>query len=126
VKTNEGNMALRLRELNVRAGQQRAALAETLAKAKLRLRPSRLASDAGDRIADALLDSLASARSAAREHPLKAVGIAATVGAVLARRPLTRLMSQGLDSAWRHFRSRHRCDDTEYPIAEESEESHGT
>lgn len=126
MKTHEGHTALRLRELNARAEQERTALAETLAKAAQRLRPARLASDAGDRVADAMLDTFASARSAAREHPLKAVGIAAMVGAVLARRPLSRLISQGLDSAWRHFRSRHQSDGTEVPVAEESEEPHGT
>lgn len=126
MKTDEGDTALRLRELTARAEQERAALAETLAKTAQRLRPSRLASDAGDRVADAMLDTFASARSAAREHPLKAVGIAAAIGAVLARRPLFRLMSEAMDSAWRHFRSRHQSDGTDGPVAEESEEPHGT
>lgn len=125
MNAKEGNTALRLRELNARAGQERAALARTLARTAQRLRPSRLASDAGDRVADAMLDSFASARTAAREHPFKAVGIAAMVGAVLARRPLFHLMSQGLNAAWRHFRSRHGYEDTEDPIVEESEEPHG-
>lgn len=121
-----GNTGLRMRELNARARQQRDALAETLAVTGERLRPARLASDAGDRLADAMLDAVAKGRTAAREHPFKAVGIAAAIGAFLARRPLSRLVSEGLGSAWTHIASRGQPDGAEDHSAEETEESDGT
>lgn len=124
--TGQGNAARRMRELNMRARQERDALADTLAVTGERLRPAKLASDASDRVADAMLDAIAKARTAAREHPIKAVGIAAAIGAFLARRPLSRLIAEGLGSAWTHIGSRIQPDVAEDHIAEETEESDGT
>jgi len=129
----KGDDEMHMRELNARAEQMRGELAATFAVAGERLRPDRLASEASDRFADMVLDNADRAKAAAREHPLKVAGIAAIIGAVLARRPLSRLLSQGMAVAWRHFQERHRrtaaedpTTETQDPIAEESEEPHGT
>ncbi len=129
--TDKGNAALRMRELNARAKQERTALTDTFAVVRQRLRPARLASEAGDRVADAVLDTIAKGRNTARQHPFKAIGIAAVIGAFLARRPLFGLLSQGIGAAWRHFQERRghtaadAAADTDDPVTKESEEPHG-
>lgn len=123
---------VQMRRLNERAKQARAELAATFAMAGERLRPARLASETSDRFADMLLDNADRARAAARKHPLRAVGIAAAIGAVLARRPIFRLLSQGMEAAWHHFEERRErtaandpIAETDDPITQESEEPHG-
>lgn len=122
----KGDDEMHMQRLNTRAEHARTELAATFAAAGERLRPGRLASEASDRFADMLLDNADRVKAAVREHPLKVAGIAAVIGAFFARRPLTRLLSQGMDAAWRHFQERHQHTTTDELIAEESEAPHGT
>lgn len=121
MKTADDSIMVQMRRLNARAKQARAELAATFAAASERLRPARLASETSDRFADMLLDNVDRAKAAAREHPLRGVGIAAAIGAFVARRPLFRLMSQGMDAARRHFHERREHTAADDPAAESDE-----
>ncbi|GLS99518.1 hypothetical protein GCM10007897_08980 [Sphingobium jiangsuense] len=72
-----------------------------------RLRPARIAQDARNRALDLGLDAIDKARTMARAHPVRTVGLVAAVGAVIARKPLWRLSVSG----YRRLRERFRPDD---------------
>lgn len=120
-------MTAHMQRLNARATQARADLFATFAMAGERLQPKRLASETSDRFAGILLDTVGRAKTAAREHPLRMVGIAAAIGVFLARRPLFRLLSQGMEAGWHHFQKQRKpAAETDDLIAQESEAPHGT
>ena len=62
--------------------------------ARERTRPARLAEAAGNRVADAVLDIKDAGVRWARSNPFKAVGIGGVVGAIVARKPLWKLVSK--------------------------------
>ena len=124
MKAEDRSSTAQMRRLNARAAEERAELAETFAAAGERLQPRRLASEAGDSVADMLLDSFDKAKGVARTHPLKTVGIAAMIGAFLARRPLFHLASEGLGAARQYFSDRQQQHDV--ATEEESEEPNGS
>ena len=61
-----------------------------------KLRPSRLRTRAQDRMLDGALDTLAQAQAAVVRHPARAIGLAALIGAFLARKPLWRMVASGV------------------------------
>lgn len=71
-----------------------------------RLRPQNLAQEAGNRMLDLGLDAVDRGKAAAKEHPLRTIGLAAVLGAIVARGPLLRLATSGFHTAktrWNAF-----------------------
>jgi len=105
----EGKPADQLAALDTLTHDQRARVRELAGLAADRLRPAYLAREAGNRALDIGLDGMSKARTMARAHPVKAAGMVAIVGAVIARKPLLRLFSGGyaaLREKWRHHRQK--------------------
>lgn len=65
---------------------------ETLQAARTRLNPTAIKQEATERVRDHALSGVEQARLYAQGHPLQIIGLAATVGAFAARRPLTALL----------------------------------
>lgn len=84
-----------LAALSVEAEAKRSRLMDMVELARMRVRPSRLASEAGNKVLDAGLDAIDASKAVVRSHPFKAAGIAAAVGAILARKPLLGLAARG-------------------------------
>lgn len=95
-----------LRQLDAAAKAQKDALRETLAAARHRLRPAILKERAQNRLLDSALDTFTRAENSVRQHPARAVGIAALIGAVLARGPLLRLAAAGISKGSHHVKTR--------------------
>jgi len=87
--------AQRLAALDAVTGDQRMRIRRLAGLTVERLRPARIAQDAGNRALDLGLDAMEKARTFARAHPLKTAGLAAAIGAVIARKPLWRLSMSG-------------------------------
>ncbi len=109
----DGDAGDRLKELNTLASQQRATLIDRMDLARERTRPARVAHDARNKLLDATLNLMNRGKAAAREHPAKAIGIAMAAGAVLARRPLLRLLATGWSAGIRRFRRDESATNTE-------------
>lgn len=92
----------RLAMLDRRARDQRLELTNRLEMAKDRLRPANLAREAGNRALDLGLDAIGKARELAVAHPGRLLAAAAAAGALLGRKPLTRLARAG----WTKFKAR--------------------
>lgn len=78
----------------------------TLTTASNRLHPAALRKEASEKAMDAALDGLAQTRSFVRKHPIQVIGVAAGIGAVIARAPLMalfqRLFVMGMESYRKH------------------------
>ncbi|MGD9810667.1 MAG: hypothetical protein AB7U35_04925 [Sphingobium sp.] len=89
------NAVARLQELDTRSAEQRELLLGEMQLLRERAQPATLAREAGNRALDFGLDTMERLRSMTRRHPAKVLGFAAAAGAVLARRPLTKLFVKG-------------------------------
>ena len=87
--------AERLATLSTETEAKRTRLMGLMGLARERVRPSHLASEAGNKVLDAGLDAIDASKAAVRAHPFKAAGIAAAIGAILARNPLFSLAAKG-------------------------------
>lgn len=94
----------RLSELDAKATQLRQDLSGEIKLAREVFRPANVMRSAGNRVLDFGLDSWAQARSAARRNPVKLIGFALLAGAVVARRPLARLLMTGAAKAAKHLK----------------------
>lgn len=95
-----------LRHLDGAAKAQKDALRKALAAARHRLRPSTLKERAQNRLLDSTLDIFTRAENSVRQHPVRAAGIAALIGALLARGPLFRLAATAFSKSRHHVRAR--------------------
>lgn len=90
----------------------RAQMLDTLGTTRARLAPAALRQEATNAAKDAALDRLAQARLYAQGHPMQVVGLAAAVGAIVARRPLglvgRKLLAMGQSALVRHLAARRR------------------
>ena len=103
---SEINQRDRLKLLNTLVPGMRGNFIQTLKVARNRLHPSQLTEETSVRAMDWGLDVLARTKASARAHPIKALGIAASVGVFLARRPLFRLAVRGVEAARDRLRQR--------------------
>jgi len=107
----------RLAALDERALDQRHKLMERIDLAQERLRPSNIAHEAGNRALDFGLDGIEKARDMVRANPGKALTAALAAGALLARKPLGKLLGAG----YRHIRGMKTASEPE-SRTEESED----
>mgnify|MGYP003633069118 CR=1 FL=1 len=78
--------------LSAEAESQRARFFGLLGLARERVRPANLMKEAENRALDMGLDALDKSAAFARAYPLRVAGMAAAVGALLARKPLWKLL----------------------------------
>lgn len=112
-------LADRMRQINAQAMAQRHKLAASLSTARDALRPVHLKQRATHRLLDTSLDTIGRANSAIRAHPLRVLGIAAMIGAVLARGPLIKLAAQGLTMGRDHAIKAYRNHTAAKPATED-------
>lgn len=104
-------MDARLVTATVDAEVQRERVKELARLAAARLRPQNLAQEAGTKMLDLGLDVVDRSKTAACAHPVRTIGLAATIGAILARGPLLKLASSGVRKAkakWQTLRGEER------------------
>lgn len=85
------NLEARMRMLNALADTQRAKFLASLSATQHHAHPARLKERASNQLLDRMLDAIAKGRASITAHPARTLGIAALVGAVLARGPLLKL-----------------------------------
>jgi len=85
------SMEARMRTLNALADTQRAKFLASLQATQHHAHPARLKERASNQLLDRMLDAIAKGCASINAHPARALGIAALVGAVLARGPLLKL-----------------------------------
>lgn len=106
-----------LRDLAVLAKSQRDALLASLSAVSAKLSPTYMKTRAQHQFLDTTLDSIAKLKTAVARHPARALGVAAVIGALLARRPLFRISGKCLHSVYSRisqiYHGRHRQRDEE-------------
>jgi len=102
-------MDAKLVNATIDAEVQRERVKELARLAAARLRPKNLAQEAGTKMLDLGLDVVDRGKTAVRAHPARTIGLAAIIGAILARGPLLKLASSGAKAAkakWHAFRGK--------------------
>lgn len=87
--------AQKLAALDLRTRDQRQRVGSLARIAQDRLRPAHLAREVGNRALDMGLDTAGKAKAMARANPGKTAALVAVAGAVIARKPLLRLLCKG-------------------------------
>lgn len=103
-----GTAAERLRDLNIKADEKRAGLLATLNLARERARPANIAARARHQALDCGLEVIGNVKAFVRANPLIMLGTSAIVGAMVARRPLSKLLATGFAMSRKLFRANRR------------------
>lgn len=97
-----------MRDLDSLAEERRRALEESVALLRRRVAPAHLKARVQNRLLDGTLDILARAKGTIRENPVRTLGIAALLGAILARRRIVKIAARGALSAADYFKNLYR------------------